>query len=125
MHIFLRPVHTEGLIDCSEEVPDRYRSFRRISSPFVAGSNHLTSPYATTSKNQRPAVAPVITASIQVEVVGPAKLPGSDDYGRLQQAPLFQILQKCGKRLIQRGAKCFLEKGPTLHRLKAVDSTCD
>ena len=41
--MLLRPVHTEGLIDCSEEVPDRYRSFRQ--------SNHLTSPYADNLQN--------------------------------------------------------------------------
>src|SRR5207247_2340708 len=79
--------------------------FGHEGAPFITGANHLPAPDPSASQEHRPAMGPVIAASIQVNISRSAKLTHGDDQGRLQQSPLAEIRNQSRNSAVKRGGQ--------------------
>src|SRR5205085_7028667 len=82
---------------------DAGRANSGISSPAVTLANGLAALNAAASNQQRPAVTPVITPTIGVNVGCAPEFAHDRHDGGLKQTALAEILHEGSQRMVQRG----------------------
>jgi len=75
MHVLLGPIDAERLVDGRQQVSHGHHPIGHIGAALIARPDHLAAPDSATAQHTRKAMAPVVPAAADIEVMGPAELP--------------------------------------------------